>query len=95
MSLIINKTENVFELSGILNETNADALGKTLTKALKKFDKLIISIHNIERMNRYGVDTITRLHYYALDSNKRITIIGDGCRELYDHFRTSTTVVAA
>ena len=89
MSLIINKSEIVFELAGVLNETNTADLKKIITKGLKKFDKLIICIEDVESMDRCGVDAITKLHYHAINCDKRLVIIGNGCKELYDHFTTS------
>ena len=40
-------------------------------------------------MDKYGVNAIAQLHEESLVKNKRFSIIGYGCKELYDHFKTS------
>ncbi|WP_406682679.1 hypothetical protein N1F78_08240 [Seonamhaeicola sp. MEBiC1930] len=88
MSLLINHSNNFFQLAGVLNETNADKLKKVLTKGLKKFDKLIISIEDVESMDRFGVDILSEIHHQAVSDNKSFSIIGYGCKDLYNHFKS-------
>ncbi len=90
MSLIINKSSNYYELTGVLNSTNAQSLEKALTKGLEKFNKVILSIEDVESIDRYGVDVITKIHESAVNTNKNLSIVGYGCKDLYNHFKSSS-----
>ena len=39
-------------------------------------------------MDRYGVKAFVKLHNEAVIKNKKLSIIGLGCKDLYDHFKT-------
>ncbi|TYA69948.1 STAS domain-containing protein [Seonamhaeicola marinus] len=90
MSLIINNSSNFYELTGVLNHSNAANLEKALIKGLKRFDKVILSIEEVESIDRYGVEVITKIHETALSSSKSLSIVGYGCKDLYNHFKSSS-----
>ena len=52
---------------------------------------LTISIEEVEWMDRHGVKAMTGLHDEAVLKNKKLSIIGLGCKELYEHFKYKTT----
>ena len=56
----------------------------------EKVNALTISIENIEWMDKSGVDAFAELHYEALAKNKKMAIIGLGCKDLYEHFKSDT-----
>lgn len=88
MNLMINISNNFFELEGVLNKSNAGNLEEVLKKGLKRFDKLIVSIEDVESMDRHIVDVLTKLHVDAIDNSKKLSIVGYGCKDLYNHFKT-------
>lgn len=90
MSLIINNSSNYYELTGVLNHSNAQNLEKALTKGLKKFDKIIISIEEVESIDRHGVAVITKMHETAVSNSKSLSIVGYGCKDLYNHFKSNS-----
>lgn len=49
-------------------------------------NSITLSIQDIVSMDKYGVAAITNLHKRVLVKNKKFSIIGFGCKELYDHF---------
>lgn len=92
MELKITNCNNFFKIKGILNKDNVKLFESEFENVFDRLDSLTVSIESVESMDRYGVKAITRLHEEALDKNKRLSIIGYGCKDLYNHFKT---VVAA
>lgn len=91
MDLQITNCNNFFKVKGILNKTNIGFFQKEFNNIFDKFNDLTISIKDIESMDKYGVNAIAEIHEEALSKNKRFSIIGYGCKELYDHFKAGTT----
>ncbi|WP_248722051.1 STAS domain-containing protein [Seonamhaeicola sp. ML3] len=89
MGLIINSSSNFFELAGVLNQENVVDLQRVIRKGLKKYDQLTISIEAVESIDRYGVKAIAELHDEALNNDKRLSIVGYGCKDLYNHFKST------
>ena len=91
MSLKITHSQNFFKLKGILDKNNISFFKQEFNHIFDKVNKLTISIEEIEWMDRYGVKAMSDLHNEALEKNKKLSIIGLGCRELYEHFKYQTT----
>ena len=90
MDLEITNCNNFFKVKGILNKSNITLFQNEFKNIFDKVNDLTISIKDIESMDKYGVNAIAELHEEALVKNKRFSIIGYGCKELYDHFKTGT-----
>lgn len=90
MDLKITGYNTFFKVKGILNRDNVYVFQNAFKNIFDKVNDLTISIQDIESMDKYGVAVIARLHEEALSKNKRLSIIGFGCKELYDHFKTET-----
>ncbi|MGA1227087.1 MAG: hypothetical protein ACO3VF_07635 [Tamlana sp.] len=90
MDLKITRCNNFFKVKGILNKKSISVFQNEFENIFVRFSNLTISIQDIEGMDKYGVDAIAKLHYEALTKNKRLSIIGYGCKDLYDHFKTET-----
>jgi len=88
MDFKISNCNNFFKVRGILNKSSVNVFNNEFRNIFDKVNKLTISIQDIESMDKYGVDAITKLHEEALAKNKTLSIIGFGCKELYDHFKT-------
>lgn len=91
MHFTIDNSSNFFQLTGNLNKTNAEAFENELGQALKSVDKLTINIENLDSIDRFGVKAFTNLHEQSIKENKELSIVGMGCKELYDHFKTQIT----
>lgn len=90
MDLQITNCNNFFKVKGFLNKANIDIFQNKFNNIFESVNELTISIKDIESMDKYGVNAIAQLHEEALEKNKRFSIIGYGCKELYDHFKTDT-----
>ncbi|MCF7568297.1 hypothetical protein L3X37_07965 [Sabulilitoribacter arenilitoris] len=89
MELEITGYNNFFKMKGILSKRNLDVFKNEFKNVFDRLDTLTISIENIEWMDKYGVDAFAELHYEALSKNKKMAVIGLGCKELYEHFKSS------
>ena len=90
MDLEITNCNNFFKVKGVLNKSNITLFQNKFNNIFDTVNELTISIKDIESMDKYGVNAIAQLHEEALMKNKRFSIIGYGCKELYDHFKTGT-----
>ena len=90
MDLKITNCNNFYKVKGTLNRNNVKMFQNEFENIFEKVTNLTISVQDIESMDKYGVNAIAKLHEEALSKNKRLSIIGFGCKELYDHFKTET-----
>lgn len=90
MDLKITNCNNFFKIVGTLNKSSLNIFQNEFNNIFERVNNLTISIQDIQSMDRYGVDAIAKLHQEALNKNKKLSIIGFGCKDLYDHFKTST-----
>lgn len=88
MDFQISNCNNLFKIKGILNKESVTVFNDEFNNIFDKLSNLTISIQDIVSMDKYGVDALAKLHEEALVKNKRLSIIGFGCKELYDHFKT-------
>ncbi|MFH4963377.1 hypothetical protein V8G69_00105 [Gaetbulibacter sp. M235] len=91
MNLKITSSNNFFKLKGILDRNSLDLFQHEFKNIFEKVSTLTISIEEVEWMDRYGVKAMTGLHNEAIMKNKKLSIIGLGCKELYEHFKYKTT----
>ncbi|MBC3757061.1 MULTISPECIES: STAS domain-containing protein [Hyunsoonleella] len=89
MELRITSCNNFYKLKGVLNKSNVDAFQTEFKDAFQKFNNLTISIEGLESVDRYGVNALMDLHEESLKTAKQLSIVGLGCKELYDHFKTN------
>ncbi|MEW4923786.1 STAS domain-containing protein [Algibacter sp. 2305UL17-15] len=89
MDLRITSCNNFFKLKGNLNKNNVAIFQTEFKKAFKKFKNLTISVEGLESVDRFGVKALADLHSNSLKNNIQLAIVGLGCKELYDHFRTN------
>lgn len=88
MELQITGYNNFFKLKGILNKLSLGLFENEFSDIFDKVNHLTISIENIEWMDKDGVEAFVELHNKSISKNKELSIIGIGCKELYEHFKT-------
>ena len=88
MDLQITNHDNLFQVSGTLNKFNIHQFKKEFSNIFDKQNALIISIENVTSIDRYGVNALAQLHNEALVKGKKLSIIGMGCDDLYEHFNS-------
>ncbi|AUS05463.1 hypothetical protein [Pseudotamlana carrageenivorans] len=88
MDLEITSCNNFYKVKGHLNKSTVGIFINEFDNIFNNFDSLTISIKDVESMDKYGVEALSKLHTESLMKNKQFSIIGYGCKELYDHFKT-------
>lgn len=84
MSLIIKKSNNVYELKGSLVKFNVHLFEKIFQDFFVKNSDLRINIIDLERMDSFGVNAIAKLNNEAISYQKTFSIIGMGNKELFN-----------
>lgn len=88
MNLEIIKQGTSFEVKGTLTKFNVHLFKKEFSNVFDKHDSLIINIENLTSIDRYGVNALAQLHNESLAKCKKLSIIGMGCDDLYEHFKS-------
>ena len=88
MELKITNQDNLFQVAGTLNKFNVHQFKKEFLCIFEKHNVLTISIENLSSIDRYGVNALAQLHNEALLKGKKLSIIGMGCADLYEHLKS-------
>lgn len=88
MDLQITNQDNFFQVTGTLTKFNVHHFKREFSNVFDKNNSLIISIENLTSIDRYGVNALAQLHNEALVKGKKLSIIGMGCDDLYEHFNS-------
>lgn len=88
MDLELISCNNFIKLRGEINQNNVELFQTQIQQALKKFSDLTISIEDLRKVDRLGVNALADLHTKSLKENKQLSIVGLGCKELYEHFKS-------
>ena len=88
MDLEITSYNNRFKIKGTLNKLSLKTFNAHFSNIFYKLDEVIINIEQVESIDRAGVMALARLHNESINKSKKLAIIGLGCKELYDHFKS-------
>lgn len=95
MKLYISNYSNRFKIKGALNKQSVPQFKEAFQFIFESNDAITLNIEGIEVMDRYGVNALVMLHKEAINKDKRLSIIGTGCRELFNRFKTEEAVSLA
>ncbi len=88
MDLQITNYNNRFQIKGTLNKLSIKTFNARFANIFDKFDEILLDIESVESIDRAGVMALARLHNESIVKSKRLSIIGLGCKELYQHFKS-------
>lgn len=88
MDLKITNSSNYFKLQGILHKKNVNILQTEFNNAFETHRSITLSVEGLESVDREGVNALTNLYKTSIQKNIQLAIVGLGCKELYDHFRS-------
>ncbi|OBX24979.1 STAS domain-containing protein [Gelidibacter algens] len=91
MDLEITKTNNFFQLKGILQRGNIHQFKRELSNIFETQNAVILNIENLTSIDHYGVNALAQLHNESITKGKKLSIIGMGCDDLYEHFKSEET----
>jgi ABC-type transporter Mla MlaB component len=89
MDLKITKYNDLFKVEGNLNKGNIHVFLKEFQNIFEASEKITISIEELAGIDRYGVNALAKLHNESITKNKSLSIVGLGCKDLYDHFKSN------
>lgn len=90
MNLKITQSSTFFKIKGILDKSSIDVFHSEFKHIFERVNTLTISIEEVEWMDQDGVNAMAALHNEAILKNKKLSIIGLGCKDLYEHFKYQT-----
>lgn len=88
MELKITNCNNLFEMKGALTKSNLEVFQNEFKNIFEKVNALTIGIEGIEWMDRDGVNALAKLYKESIIKNKKLSIVGLGCKDLYNHFKS-------
>jgi anti-anti-sigma regulatory factor len=94
MDLEITNYNNHFQIKGTLNKVNLKTFNSTFANIFDKLDNILINIESVHSIDRAGVMALARLHNESITKAKRLSIVGFGCKELYQHFKAEEPAVS-
>lgn len=86
MALQITQKNGRFHLKGKLNNSTSKFFIVFFNFNIDKNKQVTINIDNLEEITKDGLKAINILMEIALKQNKIFSVIGIGCKEIYDHF---------
>jgi ABC-type transporter Mla MlaB component len=96
MDLEITNYNNRFQIKGTLNKLSLKTFNSHFANIFDRLDDILLDIESVESIDRAGVMALARLHNESIIKSKKLSIVGLGCKELYDHFKSqdNSTVAA-
>ena len=94
MDLEITNYNNRFQIKGSLSKLNLKTFNEYFSNIFDKLDDIHINIESVESIDRAGVMALARLHNESIVKSKKLSIIGCGCKELYQHFKAEEPTIA-
>lgn len=95
MDLEITNYNNSFHVKGSLNKLNLKTFTDQFSNIFDKLDDIHINIESVSSIDRAGVMALARLHNESIVKSKKLSIIGCGCKELYQHFKAEESTTTA
>ena len=89
MDLEITNSNNFFKVKGSLDRHNIHVFKSAFRNIFEKANAITISIEDLKSIDRHGVTAIAQLHNESIVKQKRLSIIGLGCQEVFNHFKTN------
>ena len=86
MPLKISRKKNVYHLRGKVITPNIAALLNYFTRKIDRKKKIILNIEDAVEIDKSGLNAIQQLMTLSLSKQKKFSIVGGGCKEIYDHF---------
>jgi ABC-type transporter Mla MlaB component len=90
MALTIKHENNTFLVSGTINATTVKQFKNHLEFLLTYNKGLTINIEGVKAIDANGMYALRHLHALALIQNKAFSIVGYGCKEIYDDLRLTS-----
>lgn len=87
MDLQILECNGTFYLKGALNVTTSHPFVTHFEHVFKSTKEVTVNIDQVQEIDRSGVDALKAIYCNAENEHKKFSVIGNGCKDLYDEFR--------
>ncbi|WP_100924950.1 hypothetical protein [Tenacibaculum sp. SZ-18] len=88
MSLQVTQKNGALHLKGRINTSTSRLFIIYLEHYAEKLKNVVINIDKVKEIDRDGIEAIKTVWAIALKKNKKFSIRGLGCKDIYDHFGT-------
>ncbi|MFD2567403.1 STAS domain-containing protein [Pseudotenacibaculum haliotis] len=89
MAILIENQKNVFNVKGEINQLNAKILKSYVESQFHAYDRVVLNINDVRKIDKAGINILTSLYKVSLLKQKSFSIIGYGCKDIYDEFLLS------
>jgi ABC-type transporter Mla MlaB component len=86
LPLQISKKNSIYHLKGQIVARNVTKLLNYFIKKIDKKKTITLNIQEAIKIDKKGLNALKELMNLATSKEKRFFIVGDGCKEIYDHF---------
>lgn len=86
MSMTITKQNEIYFLKGQINSTSNLYFMAYFEAAFTSSNKIKINIEEVDAIDKDGLKALFYVMQKASEEEKTFSIIGYGCKEIYDHF---------
>lgn len=86
MSLKISEKSGTFFVNGKINTSTLHSFETYFQYNLSQSNKVIMNIDDVIEIDKSGLEIIRSLKNKALLENKMFSVVGYGCKEIYDDF---------
>lgn len=94
MTLKIKENNNAFFLEGVINATTTKQFKKHLEFLLTYKKTVTINIEKVTAIDKNGLKAIEDIFYLAEINNKTFSIVGYGCKDIYESVNFSRVELA-
>ncbi len=89
MALQILENNGTFNLQGSLNATTTRFFIIHFEYLINSVKDVTVDIGELKNIDSNGVEALKTLMAIALRNNNVFSVIGDGCKDIYDDYRSS------
>lgn len=91
MALQILEENGTFELHGSLTTATTKSFIMHFEHMINTVKNITINIDNVNTIDATGVEALKMVMTNALRSNHIFSVIGNGCKDIYDEYKSSVT----
>ncbi|MGB3607095.1 STAS domain-containing protein [Psychroserpens sp.] len=88
MAIDVERSNHYFKVKGALDKHSITEFKRYLSGVFETSTPITICIEDVVSIDQHGVNALTELYRESIEKQKTISIVGSGCKELYQHFRT-------
>ncbi len=86
MALLIKEKNGKFCVKGNINAATVNSFKSHFEQILNTYGSLVIDIDNVTEIDANGMKALRALYINAFLKKQDFSIVGYGCKEIYDDF---------